>query len=133
MAIIIAASVHENQVDKAGAPYILHPLRVMLAMQAEKDRIVAVLHDTVEDGPPDTMEVVKRWFPDAEIVLAVEALTRRPGEAYTDFIARVKLNPMATRVKLADIADNLCPSRAASLPDSLRQRYEAARLQLQGA
>lgn len=112
-AIALAATMHAGQVDKAGAPYILHPLRVMLAC-APENRVAAVLHDVIEDCPAWTPERFRdNGFP-PEIVDALIALTRLDGESYTAFIERVKLNPMARAVKIADLIDNSDLSRIAN-------------------
>lgn len=122
-AIELAASAHSGQTDKGGEPYILHPLRVMLAMKTEDERIAAVLHDVVEDTPHVGHGDILALFGE-DVHAAVFALTRQNGESYPDFIGRCKANPIARRVKLADIADNL--SRPTSLPDHLRARYVRA-------
>lgn len=124
-AILIATRAHRTMVDRAGKPYILHPLRVMLRMDTETERIVAVLHDVVEDTWV-TLDYLRheRGFSD-EVIEALDALTRREGEPYFDYILRVKANPLATKVKLADLADNLDPAREESL-GTRRGRYERA-------
>jgi (p)ppGpp synthase/HD superfamily hydrolase len=104
-AICIAARAHEGQLDKAGAPYILHALRVMLAMSCDEERIVAVLHDVIEDTSY-TFESLKAEGFSAKIINAIDGLTRRSDETYDDFILRVRTNSIARRVKLADLADN---------------------------
>lgn len=119
-AIMIAAEAHENQTDKNGAPYILHPLRVMLAMEDETHMIVAVLHDVAEDFAFGWSRIHEVDFSD-EILDAVDALTRREDEGYDDFIKRAAANEIARKVKIADIRDNLRPGAA-----SLRSRYEKA-------
>ena len=129
-AIELAAQAHAGQTDKAGQPYILHPLRVMLAMETEDERVAAVLHDVVEDSQLVGHGDILALF-GADIHEAVFALTRQEGEPYPDFLQRCKANPIARRVKLADIADNLSPARSASLPDRLRQRYIAGRAALE--
>jgi (p)ppGpp synthase/HD superfamily hydrolase len=111
-AIVIAAEAHEHQKDKAGAPYILHPLRVMLGVRTEAERIAAVLHDVVEDTPWTLAELAAEGFA-PEVLAAVEALTKREGESRPDALARAAANPIARRVKLADLTDNLDPSRIA--------------------
>ena len=123
---MLAAKVHDDQREKAGEPYILHPLRVMMEMETETQRIVAILHDTVEDSADVSLDDIAEMFSD-EVRDAVDAMTRRDGEAYLDFVARAKRNPVARRVKLADVADNLSQARAASLPEHLKGRYLAAR------
>ncbi len=128
-AIKLAIDAHAGQVDKAGQPYILHPLRVMLAMESDVERIVAVLHDTVEDSTDVGHGDILALF-GTEVHDAVYALTRRTGEPYEAFIGRCAENAIARCVKLADIADNLSPARSASLSESLRQRYLAGRAAL---
>ena len=109
-ALILAAKAHTGQVDKGGAPYILHPIRVMLACEGEKEKIVALLHDTLEDTALTAADLRREGFP-AEIVQAVLCLTRRQGEDYMAYIARVCENPLAAEVKYADLQDNLDLSR----------------------
>ncbi|RDJ00588.1 HD domain-containing protein [Dyella solisilvae] len=111
-AIAIAAEAHAGQVDKAGQPYILHPLRVMFRMNSLAERIVAVLHDVVEDSGV-TLELLKaEGFPE-EVISAVDALTKRQGEPRADAARRAKQDPIARLVKLADNAENMDLSRIA--------------------
>lgn len=111
-AIAIAAVAHAGQVDKAGQPYILHPLRVMLRMTTVAERIVAVLHDVVEDTEV-TLEVLgaEGFLP--EVISAVDALTKRQGESRVDAAYRAKQDSIARLVKLADNAENMDLSRIA--------------------
>jgi GTP diphosphokinase / guanosine-3',5'-bis(diphosphate) 3'-diphosphatase len=104
-AIAIAAEAHAGQTDKAGEHYILHPLRVMLSMDTDVERIVAVLHDVVEDSGITLEDLRKEGFAE-DAVAAIDALTQRDGESKMDAAARAKANPLALRVKLADNADN---------------------------
>lgn len=126
-AIAIAAEAHAGQVDKAGAPYILHPLRVMMAVSGNNERVVAVLHDVLEDCPEWTPDRLRSEGFGQHIMEALDRLTRRKGESYEDFIARCK-GPLSQRVKMADLQDNLDPLRMAKLaPNPERNaRYEAA-------
>jgi hypothetical protein len=105
-AILLAAKAHRNQRDKAGASYILHPLRVMLGMKTKEERIVAVLHDVVEDTKW-TIENLRKAGYSRKTLRSLDHLTRRDGEDYDQFIKRVKRNPLARRVKIADLKDNL--------------------------
>ncbi|WP_174591151.1 GTP pyrophosphokinase [Methanocella conradii] len=105
-AIALAACAHAGQKDKAGAPYILHPIRVMSSVETETEKIVAILHDVVEDTPVDLPMLEKLGF-SKEVLDALGCLTRRTCEPYEDFILRVKENPIAVKVKLADLNDNL--------------------------
>lgn len=133
-AIEIAVSAHRGQTDKAGQPYILHPLRVMLACESDVARIVAVLHDVIEDTD---------WAPDAlraegvsdEIIAALDTVTRRHDETYSEFIERASRNEIGRAVKIADIHDNLDLSRIAqpTQADFARMdRYRAALRHLGG-
>jgi (p)ppGpp synthase/HD superfamily hydrolase len=134
-AICIAAEAHQGQVDKAGAPYILHVLRVMLSVNSNVDRIVAVLHDVVEDTPW-TLDTLRAEGFGEEIIAAIDCLTRREGEPYDAFIQRVSTNHIGRRVKLADLADNANLSRiqAPSPQDRARvSKYEKAMQLLMGS
>jgi (p)ppGpp synthase/HD superfamily hydrolase len=133
-AIAIAAEAHLGQVDKAGAPYILHPLRVMLRVQMPAERIAAVLHDVVEDTAWTLEELAAEGF-EPEVLAAVDALTRREGESYEAFVARAGADPVARVVKLADLAENMDLERIASptAADIARlDRYRRAVAQLTG-
>lgn len=129
-AIAIAVRAHKGQKDKAGASYILHPLRVMLKMDTEIAMIVAVLHDVVEDTAYTLVDLHAQGFPEA-VVSAVESLTRLPEESYEEFIDRVKLNPIARKVKLADLEDNMNLERLENVTehDQLRQKRYAQAFQ----
>lgn len=122
-AISIAAQAHDGQRDKAGAPYILHPLRVMMKMATEVEQITAVLHDVVEDTDW-TMERLRQEGFHGEMLAALDCLTRQNGEEYEKFIARVKLNPLAIKVKIADLEDNLDVLRLKEVTDADTKRLE---------
>ena len=105
-AISIAAQAHKGQKDKAGAPYMLHPLRLMLRMDSEAAMTAAVLHDVVEDTDW-TLERLRGEGFSEEILEAVDCLTHREGESYEEFVERVRTNPIARQVKIADLEDNM--------------------------
>jgi len=105
-AILIAVEAHRGQKDRAGAPYVLHPLRVMLRVRTDAERMAAVLHDVVEDTAWTLDDLRARGFPD-EVLEAVDRLTHRPGEPYDAAVERAAAHPVARRVKLADLEDNL--------------------------
>lgn len=105
-AIEIALKAHSGQKDKAGTPYIFHPLGLMLQMQTEEERITAVLHDVVEDSSITLDDLSAAGF-SKEIIEAVGLLTRKEKDTYEEFIAKIKPHQLARRVKLADIRDNL--------------------------
>lgn len=128
-AIALAATAHAGQVDKAGQPYILHPLRVMMRVTTEEQRIAAVLDDVVEDTPV-TLEALKAQGFSDSVVEAVRALTKLPGESRLAAAERAAANPIALPVKLADNAENMDLSRIAnpSEKDFARiKEYEAVR------
>jgi guanosine-3',5'-bis(diphosphate) 3'-pyrophosphohydrolase len=128
-AIAIAADAHAGQVDKAGQPYILHPLRVMLRVSSQEERIIAVLHDVVEDTDITLEELAEEGFHDA-VIAAVKALTKLPGESRMDAASRAAVNRLALTVKLADNAENMDISRIAepSQKDFARlKEYEQVR------
>ncbi|MBF2028750.1 MAG: phosphohydrolase [Oscillatoriales cyanobacterium C42_A2020_001] len=120
-AIAIAASAHQNQRDRANAPYILHPLRMMMRGQTLEEQIVAVLHDVVEDSDWTLEQLAAEGFP-PQIVDAIACLTRRENENYDEFIDRILPNPLATRVKRYDLEDNMTLTRLAQLGDKDMER-----------
>ena len=104
-AIQIAVIAHSGQKDKAGEPYILHPLKVMMHVKTEEERIVAVLHDVVEDSNFTIQDLENEGF--AQTILnAVDALTKRKGETKIDAAKRAAQNKIARIVKLADNKEN---------------------------
>ncbi len=105
-AIAIATQAHAGQKDKAGQPYILHPLRMMFRVEGDSAKMAAVLHDVVEDTAI-TLDALRLERFSAEVIDAVELLTRRESDTYEQFIERVLPNPIARAVKLADLEDNM--------------------------
>ncbi len=125
-AIAIAATAHAGQRDKGGQPYILHPLRVMLRLQSDEERIAGVLHDVVEDTSVTLEHLRSEGF--TEMVLtALEALTKRPGETRLEAAARAARHPVARAVKLADNAENSDLSRIPNPTDKDFARLEEYR------
>ena len=149
-AIKIAVEAHTGQVDKGGNPYILHPLRVMLSLNSEEERIVGVLHDVVEDCEGWSWERLKDQGCSDEIIEALQSVSKTPEEEkqfkkmddpnekldhYLEFIKRAKFNKIGRNVKAADIKDNLDISRIDDITESdidRLNRYKAA-LKLLGA
>ena len=122
-AISIAAQAHRGQRDKAGAPYLLHPLRLMLRMDSEAAMMAAVLHDVVEDSDWTLERLREQGFAE-EVIEAVACLTHRDGESYEEFVERLKANPLARRVKIADLEDNMNVLRIGRLGPKDLQRLE---------
>lgn len=132
-AVDLAAAAHSGQTTTIGEPYILHPIRVAVAITADgfslPFRITAVLHDVVEDTPLD-LKHIRCWFGD-ELAGAVQAVTKIDGESYEEFIARAEAHPVGRWVKLYDLNDNygrldeLIPTHA-DMAARLRERYGKA-------
>ncbi len=133
-AIALAVQAHQGQTDRNDAPYILHPLRVMLRVRSEQAQIAAVLHDVVEDTDYTLDDLRQAGYAEA-IVTAVDCLTRRESESYEAFIERIAPNPLAREVKLADLEDNMDIRRLHEVQekDTARlNRYLQAWLRLSG-
>jgi len=134
-AIAIAEKQHVGQVDKAGRPYMEHPLRVMKAMSNDAERIVAILHDVIEDTDLTLDQLAAEGFP-GYILEALDSVTRRDGETYEAFVARAARNPIGRRVKYADLQDNADLARIAAptAADIARtEKYHRAMAQLDAA
>lgn len=126
-AIAIAADAHAGQRDKSGAPYILHPLRVMMALEDPIERIAAVLHDTVEDSPRTLENLLSAGIP-AEAVRLVDLLTRRPKQGKRAYYARLIGDPAARRIKLADLNDNMDARRLRQITQRDTRRIDRYRV-----
>ena len=123
-AIHIARSAHRGQTDKAGKPFIGHPLRVgaNVAAVGRFDLVIpAVLHDTVEDTPV-TLAVLEALGFDSRAVELVDLMTRRDDETYFEYIDRLAVDKDARVIKRADLKDNMDPTRGDI--GSLMLRYE---------
>jgi len=105
-AVWLASDAHLKQYSADGEAYIMHCLRVMVKMPTTISKTVAVLHDVVEDTDVTLDELRDLKFKEC-VVSAIDALTHRQGEHYQAYIQRVKLNSLATQVKLADLEDNI--------------------------
>ena len=120
-AIDLAYDAHHGQKDKAGRPYFTHPFMVAMKMDTEAEICAALLHDVAEDTDI-TIDELRKIFP-PEVTNAVDVLTHRNGESYDDYIRRIKSNPVARKVKLADIAHNMDETRISG-DEELRAGYE---------
>lgn len=118
-AIELAARAHAGQTDKQGLPYILHPLRVLMAIQSDEARIIAVLHDTLEDTQLTEDDLRREGFSEA-VVSGVLAVTHRRDESYADYVVRCSRLEAARQVKLADLADNSRLERVLFRPERLK-------------
>lgn len=116
-AIAIAGVSHENHTDKAGGPYIFHPIRVCMhpILQSEDERVVGALHDTVEDD--DTLELedlIKAGLTPVQST-ALDNVTRRDGETWSAYVERVVTHVISIKVKIADLEDNMDVKRLNSM------------------
>ena len=109
-AISIAVQAHAGQTDKSGKPYILHVLRVMMKGKSEDEMIGGILHDLVEDTDWTFEQLKEEGFPQ-HIITALELVTRKDREKYSDFIQRISGNPLAVAIKLNDLDDNMNVNR----------------------
>jgi len=109
-ALRIAVEAHAGQVDKSGKPYILHPLRVCCRCFTDEEKMVALLHDTIEDTEITTEDLLSEGFP-PYIVEAILSISRNEDETYEEFVKRTSLNPLGRAVKLHDLEDNMDISR----------------------
>jgi (p)ppGpp synthase/HD superfamily hydrolase len=106
-ALLFALRVHEGKQDRTGQPYILHPLHLMMQMESDTERLAAILHDTVEDST-HTLDDVRALGVPADVVRAVELLTHdKENEPYLEYVRRLRADPVARRVKMADLRHNM--------------------------
>ncbi len=118
-----ACAMHIAQTDKQGLPGVFHPLRVMLDCNNIKEQKVAIIHDTIEDTQA-TISDLHTLGIDQEIIDAVDAISKRENEEYTDYLRRVKANDLAKTVKIVDLRDNLAPNRQYRLDPDKQQRLK---------
>lgn len=123
-AITIASRAHNGQKDKAGCEYILHPLRLMLQMKTQDERIIAVLHDVIEDSDYTIQDLRHEGF-EEEILNSLKLLTKNDKKVtYEDYIKKIKTNPIATKIKIADLEDNMNLTRMKSLKETDLLRFK---------
>lgn len=122
-ALEIAVTAHKGQVQKSGAPYVLHPLRLMFLVDSEEEQIAAVLHDVVEDTHWELAELKSEGF--SQVVLdALDCLTHQDGVDYKSYIEKVASNSVARAVKLADLRDNMNVIRLPEMNQQALDRIE---------
>jgi len=127
-AMRIAYAAHHGQVDKGGLPYIFHPYHLAEQMEDEVSCCAALLHDVVEDTDL-TMEELEKEFPPA-VIAVLQLLTHRDDVPYFDYVSGIRANPIAVKIKLADIAHNSDQTRCTNLSREqlayLRDKYARA-------
>ena len=115
-ALELAIEKHKNQKDKSGKPYILHPLHVMETVKSDDAKIVAILHDIIEDTDVTEEDLLNAGL-SKHIVDAVVMLTRSRDEDYMDYVKKLSSNPLAKEVKLADLQHNMDLRRLSTLKE----------------
>lgn len=118
----ICVEKHAGQRDKTGAAYFQHPMRVAMRCKSDDEKMVALLHDTIEDTDVTPEYLLAEGFPQA-IVDGVLSVTKREVEGYEEFVARAKRNPIGRTVKLHDLEDNLDIFRLTELDATMMERY----------
>lgn len=116
LALLIAIRAHEGQKDKSEREYVMHPIRVAERCKNPRAKIVALLHDTIEDTDVTAEYLRSEGFPE-EIIGAVLSVTKQEGESYEDFVCRAAENPIGKEVKIADLEDNMDIRRLKEITD----------------
>lgn len=109
-ALQIARKAHENQFDKGGSPYILHPIFVASLVNTEYEKATALLHDVIEDSELTLQHLKDAGIP-TDVIQAVELVTKKPHLDYFEYLESIKENEIARKVKLADLTHNSDKSR----------------------
>ena len=110
IAIELAIKYHKGQIDKGGNPYILHSLEVMNNVDRIESKIVAMLHDIIEDTEC-TVDTLREWGIDEDIIESINILTHKEGMSYMEYITEISYDLIAIEVKLADLKCNMDLSR----------------------
>lgn len=122
-ALVLSFNKHKDQIDKSGIPYVYHPFIVASKMQSEEQVCVALLHDVLEDTNTTALDLMKEGFPNP-IIEAVLTMTHKANEDYFTYIKRIKANPIARIVKIADLKHNSDLTRLNEVTDADLQRIE---------
>lgn len=118
----ICVTKHSGQRDKTGCAYFQHPMRVAMRCTTDEQKMVALLHDVIEDCDVTPDELLADGFPQ-EVVDGVLSVSKKEGESYMDFVARAKQNPLGRVVKLHDLEDNLDVFRLDTLSPEMAARF----------
>ncbi len=122
-ALLISFNAHKDQVDKSGMPYVYHPYEVALRMDDEYSTCTALLHDVVEDTETTLDDLRNEGFPE-EVIEALSFMTHNDDTPYDEYIRNIKNNPIAVKVKLADLEHNSTPERLDSIDNKMLERFE---------
>lgn len=121
-ALKISFNAHKDQLDKSGMPYVYHPFHLAEQMDDEYSTCVALLHDVVEDTDT-TLDDLSRIFP-KEVTDAIALMTHDDNVPYLDYVRTIKSNPIASKVKLADLKHNSDLTRLDTVDDKALERVE---------
>ncbi len=121
-ALKICFEVHKNQVDKSGLPYVFHPFHLAEQMDDEISVTCALLHDVIEDGEMTLRDLRAMGFPE-EVLEVLSLLTHDKSVPYMDYIKEIKKNPVAVKVKLADLKHNSDPARVDTADERMLGRW----------
>lgn len=127
-AMKLCFSAHRDQVDKSGLPYVFHPFHLAEQMEDEDTTIVALLHDVVEDTEITFADLAQMGF-SQQVIGAIQAMTHAEGVPYLEYVDQIKDNPIARRVKLADLRHNSDLSQLDQVDEKALERvkkYQAA-------
>lgn len=122
-ALKLCFDAHKNQIDKSGMPYVFHPFHLAEQMKDEDTTIAALLHDVVEDADYTIADLKRMGFP-TNVLEALELLTHNDGTPYMEYVAKIKDNPIAKAVKLADLEHNSDLSRLDTVDEKVLKRKE---------
>ena len=126
MALKLCFEAHKNQTDKSGMPYVFHPFHLAEQMKNEETTIAALLHDVVEDTDYTIADLEEMGFP-VNVLEALELLTHNDDTPYMEYVAKIKNNPIAKAVKLADLDHNSDLSRLDVVDEKALKRREKYR------
>lgn len=122
-ALRIATAAHDGQLDRGGEPYILHPLHVAMQLGSQDEKVVAILHDVLEDTEVTEDDLVREGIKPRQLA-ALHALTKREGQTYDQYLRAVADNQLARVVKMADLEHNMDLTRLKYVSKADRQRHE---------
>ena len=125
-ALLLCFQAHRDQLDKSGLPYVFHPFHLAEQMPDEDTTVTALLHDVVEDSDYTFRDLEEMGFP-AQVLEALRLLTHDPSVPYLDYVARIRENPIARAVKLADLRHNSDLSRLDHVDSRALARVEKYR------
>lgn len=125
-ALRLSFDAHKDQVDKSGMPYVYHPFHLAEQMDSEETVTVALLHDVVEDTDYTMEDMIAMGFPKS-VTDALALMTHDKAVPYMDYVAKIKANPIATAVKLADLRHNSDTSRLETIDETVLRRVQKYR------